>query len=434
MKYTTTLFFPTLAVAVGVNPDTTFDPATNKGDFGPGGNGFTPFRNPSPQATGAPQAVSNADAIALQNAADSWSIDTGTVSNFQDNGKKTQAGNSFNALANGAFVAEVDELVHKAILDTFIGNDPQVSIANLTFTNGVFQSVVNNLQIMSVQGKDTQELIDQINAVRCTQILPSIDTYFAVAARVIGEGATLRKAIRPAACAAILQQNAENVDAFPNVPNVPGGTPLGQQDAATGGTGAGNGNGGAGNTGGNAGAGKEGTGNTGGGNARNSTATATRGGADAGNAGGGTATASRGGAGAGSGGAATPTSTIAASGRAGQGGRSSTAAAPAASSFIEAGDGSGSGATNGGAGAGAGGNSNEDTDADAGAGAGAGGNTNRETDAGAEEVAAGPDTDRDTATSPTTGGEEALGKSGKAAKKGRKGKGGKAKRAKAFKS
>lgn len=169
----------------------------------------------------------------MQAACDNWSADTGKVSNFQDTGKGL-SGSQFTAAANTAFLAEVDELTQKAILDKVIGLDPQVSIANLTLTNGCFDSVVNNLQVMSVQGKTTQSLIDTINNVRCTQILPSIDTYMAVAAALIGPGATLRKAIRPAACAAIVA--AAPASAFPNVPNVPGGTSLGQQAPATGDT------------------------------------------------------------------------------------------------------------------------------------------------------------------------------------------------------
>jgi hypothetical protein len=127
------------------------------------------------------------------------------VSNFQNTGKGL-AGNAagFKQAANIGYNAEVDELTHKAILDQIIGNDPDVSIANQTLTNGCFQSVVDNLQIMSLQGPAQQKLIDNINMVRCTQVLPSIDTYMAVAARVIGAGATLRTAIRPDACAAIV--------------------------------------------------------------------------------------------------------------------------------------------------------------------------------------------------------------------------------------
>jgi hypothetical protein len=238
MKYSTcSLLFPVLVTAVGVNPDPSFDPSTSKGTLPPFA---APARVPAANAVGAPTTISAATAKALQAACDSWSADTGKVSNFQDTGKGLPAGKQFNAAANVGFLAEVDELTHKAILDNTIGLDPQVSIANLTLTNGCFQSVVNNLQVMSIQGKNTQSLIDTINNIRCTQILPSIDTYMAVAAALIGPGATLRKAIRPAACAAIVA--AAPASAFPNVPNVPGGTPLGQQaptsGGSTGGTGA----------------------------------------------------------------------------------------------------------------------------------------------------------------------------------------------------
>lgn len=237
MKYSLySLLFPTLTIAVGGNPDPNFNPATSKGTVGP----FAPpARVPAANAVGGPTTISAATARALQAACDNWSADTGKVSGFQDAGKGLPAGRQFNAAANVGFLAEVDELTHKAILDKTIGLDPQVSIANLTLTNGCFQSVVNNLQVMSIQGKPTQGLIDTINSIRCTQILPSIDTYFAVAAALIGPGATLRKAIRPAACAAIVA--AAPASAFPNVPNVPGGTPLGQQAPATGGATTGNG-------------------------------------------------------------------------------------------------------------------------------------------------------------------------------------------------
>lgn len=188
------------------------------------------------------------------------------MSNFLNVGKSIPAGNQFNSAANVAFKAEMDELTHKvhqaaslcinitdhlqAVLDQYIGNDPQVSIANLTLTNGVFQSVVDNLDIMAVQGKAKQNLIDTINQYRCVQILPSIDTYLAVAARVIngtaGTGATLRTSVYPTACAAIMAADANNPALFPNVPNVPGGTPLAPSTAinqTTTGTGTGTGTG-----------------------------------------------------------------------------------------------------------------------------------------------------------------------------------------------
>ncbi|KIW08758.1 uncharacterized protein PV09_00696 [Verruconis gallopava] len=181
------------------NPQANFNAATNTGTFGP----FTPVSSALAIATGAPTSVDASTAQALQAAADNWSFDTAQVSNFLNTGKSL-TGQQFNQGANIAYNAEVDELTHKAILDSVIGNDPDVSIANQTLTNGVFQSVVNNLQIMADQGANTQQLIDFISNVRCTQILPSIDTYMAVAARVIGSGATLRTAIRPDTCPGIV--------------------------------------------------------------------------------------------------------------------------------------------------------------------------------------------------------------------------------------
>lgn len=216
MKYSHVLIFPVLAYSSAVNPDSTFDPKTNQGVLGP----FTPVRVPAPGATGAPKSVGASKDRTLQAAVDGWAADTGMVSNFLNIGNVTPKGQLFNSAANIAFAAEVDELTHKAALDKIIAADPQVSIASLTLTNGVFQSVVDNLQIMSVQGKGKQSLIDAINTVRCTQILPSIDTYMAVAAKVIGPGAILRTAVRPLACAGVVA--ASPPSAFPNVPGVPG--------------------------------------------------------------------------------------------------------------------------------------------------------------------------------------------------------------------
>jgi len=227
MKYTTILF-PTMVAAMAAkgNP--------GKGNGGGAGaiaaNGlpqlpnpgpnipvpttFTPVSTAVPGATTAPKATSQQAIAALQAAADNWSFDTGMVSNFQNTGKGL-AGNAaqFQNAANIGYNSEVNELTHKAILDQIIGNDPDVSIANQTLMNGCFQSVVDNLQIMSLKGPAQQNLINNINIFRCTQVLPSIDTYMAVAARVIGAGATLRTAIRPDACAGIVK--AAPNSAFP---------------------------------------------------------------------------------------------------------------------------------------------------------------------------------------------------------------------------
>jgi hypothetical protein len=145
------------------------NPKTSKGNLGT----FTPAKLPARQATGGPSSVSNAQAATISSACTNWIADTGIVTNFLNTGKGT-ATNQFNAAALKAFNAETDELTQKGQLDGIFGNDPLVSIANLTLTDGSFQSVLDNLQIMSVQGKGLQNLIDTINNVRCTQILPSI--------------------------------------------------------------------------------------------------------------------------------------------------------------------------------------------------------------------------------------------------------------------
>lgn len=132
------------------------------------------------------------------------------------NGANIADPQQFKGIADGAFKAEVNELVQKGVLDQVIGNDPRVSLANLTLTNGVFQSVVDNLQIMSLQGQSRVNLIDAINQVRCTQVLPSIDTYMLIAAEYIGDNAQQRRAVRPNACAGILA--TANSSAIPAVP------------------------------------------------------------------------------------------------------------------------------------------------------------------------------------------------------------------------
>jgi hypothetical protein len=145
-----------------------FDPKTSNGTFGP----FIPARAPSPLATGAPTTVSAQQAEDMENACNKWVQDTGVVSTFLNLGQVSIG--TFEAEAKLAFNAETNELMQKATLDGIIGKDPTVSIANLTLTNGAFQSVVDNLQIMSVQGMGMDGLINTINHIRCLQILPSI--------------------------------------------------------------------------------------------------------------------------------------------------------------------------------------------------------------------------------------------------------------------
>jgi hypothetical protein len=196
------------------NPNPNFNPATSQGTFGP----FTIPQAAANIATGGPPkgSVDARTLQAMQLAISNWATDTGIVSLFQNQGPITIDNAQFKGIADGAFKAEVDELTQKAVLDQVIGLDPRVSLANLTLTNGVFQSVVDNLQIMSIQGRATVNLVDAINQVRCTQILPSIDTYMLVAAEYIGDNAQQRRAVRPNACAHILATaNASQFAALP---------------------------------------------------------------------------------------------------------------------------------------------------------------------------------------------------------------------------
>jgi hypothetical protein len=199
---------------INPNPNANFDPSTSPGTFGP----FVAAQRAANGANGGPQNIDARTKQAMQLAISNWMTDTGIVSGFQNVGGSTNDAQSFMGIADGAFKAEVDELSQKAVLDAAIGQDPRVSIANLTLTNGVFQSVVDNLQIMSIQGMAKSNLIDSINQVRCTQILPSIDTYMIVAAEYIGDNAQQRRAVRPTACGQILAAAAGNSSAFPNVP------------------------------------------------------------------------------------------------------------------------------------------------------------------------------------------------------------------------
>jgi hypothetical protein len=207
-------FLASAGPGINPNPNPAFDPATSTGAFGT----FAPAQKASKLALGGPafNTVDVRTKQAMQLAISNWQTDTGLVTGFLNMGPSVKDNNGFKGIADGAFKAEVDELVQKNVLDKVIGNDPRVSIANLTLTSGVFQSVVDNLQIMSLQGTKRAALINEINNVRCTQILPSIDTYMIVAAEYIGNFAQQRRAVRPEACGAILSK--ANATVFPNVP------------------------------------------------------------------------------------------------------------------------------------------------------------------------------------------------------------------------
>jgi hypothetical protein len=156
-------------------------------------------------ATGAPALTNKAQASSLVSACSAWVSDTGAVSNFQNIGAGLvlNAG-QFKSQANIGLLAEKDELIHKGIIDSIIGLDPRISKANLTLTNGSFQSVIDGLQDMTTNGPAKVGDIAAINKVRCPQILPAIDTYCVVAASFaaqVGVTVATTAAIRPSACA-----------------------------------------------------------------------------------------------------------------------------------------------------------------------------------------------------------------------------------------
>jgi hypothetical protein len=161
---------------------------------------------PAASATGAPTLTDAQQATALSSACAAWVADTGIVSNFLNIGAGLVNDTSeFENQANIALQAEDDELLHKAAIDQLIGNDPTISLANLTLTDGSFQSVVNGLADMALNGPSRAADIPSIDTVRCPQILPAIDAYCAIAAEFaapLGVMFSLR-AIRPSACSTV---------------------------------------------------------------------------------------------------------------------------------------------------------------------------------------------------------------------------------------
>jgi hypothetical protein len=123
----------------------------------------------SPTGTGAGTANGQTPTAAdLATAVANWMADTSMVSNFLNNGPSIQNDVQFKQAATVAFNAEVDELIHKAIIDSALGTDPNVIAANSTLvTGGAFQDVVDKLQQMSTQGQAAAGNIDLINQNRC---------------------------------------------------------------------------------------------------------------------------------------------------------------------------------------------------------------------------------------------------------------------------
>lgn len=204
-------------IGINPNPNRNFNPASNPGNTGT----FTVSTAAVAAATGGPDSVDPATAQSMQLAIRNWMSDTTVVSQFLNTGKSISDETQFKKMADGAFKAEVDELTNMGVLNEVIGNDPRVSIANQTLLNGVFQMVVDNLQIMSFQGQSKMNLIDTINAGRCSQVLPSIDAYMIVATEYMQNSnisGFQSRAARPDACTSALAAVANDATQNPPLP------------------------------------------------------------------------------------------------------------------------------------------------------------------------------------------------------------------------
>lgn len=135
-------------------------------------------------------------ATSITQAATNWQKDTGVVSNFL-NDATSLTGTQFTSAASAALAAEKDELTQKAVLDadTSIASQTVIKSANNALTTqGNFQDVVNLLQDMVTKGSSVAVAdTNSINAVRCKEVLPSIDDYLEAAG-------TSLQAVRPSAC------------------------------------------------------------------------------------------------------------------------------------------------------------------------------------------------------------------------------------------
>ncbi|KAF8850807.1 hypothetical protein BDZ45DRAFT_184784, partial [Acephala macrosclerotiorum] len=101
-----------------------------------------------------------------------------------------------------ALSAEMDELNHKAILDSFFlvgtANDNQnVQDANNVLVGGSFMGVVRILGEIVITGDLNKPA--QINEFRCRDVLPAIDAY-SLAVAVATGASEYSLAVRPLAC------------------------------------------------------------------------------------------------------------------------------------------------------------------------------------------------------------------------------------------
>ncbi|KAI0905775.1 hypothetical protein F4824DRAFT_138035 [Ustulina deusta] len=140
----------------------------------------------------------------LADAQNDWRADTSVVSQFLS-AVPTLKGSDLAAAAKVALDAENDELLHKKVLDQTFSADPRIVGANnVLVTQGTFQVVVDALQDFADNGASMSSaqisaLLTNANSVRCSKVLPAIDTYFRVTADRLQNGGIL-VATRPNNC------------------------------------------------------------------------------------------------------------------------------------------------------------------------------------------------------------------------------------------
>ncbi|OAA44103.1 hypothetical protein BBO_04459 [Beauveria brongniartii RCEF 3172] len=148
---------------------------------------------------------------AMADAAEQWRADTGVVSNFLSNAE-SMTPQERQDQGQVAADAEKDELVQKAVLDrmflngTAAGRDPAVAAADDMLANqGTFQFVLDALILFSKRGSnltddEVSSMVTAVNQDRCTNVLPSIDTYLGAAQAVTRQGSGKMTAVRPTNC------------------------------------------------------------------------------------------------------------------------------------------------------------------------------------------------------------------------------------------
>ena len=137
----------------------------------------------------------------ILNAQANWFIDTSLVSQFLSSAPFL-SGSALSTAATSALASENNELVHKGVIDAAFRNiinlDPNVLIANATLVDNTrFQFVVDGLTDLSLHGAGytpDQVLfsVNEINGVRCGQVLPAIDVYLSNAGVLSGVGDSQR--------------------------------------------------------------------------------------------------------------------------------------------------------------------------------------------------------------------------------------------------